>query len=92
MIYARLLLSGRVQGVGCRSLVNSIARDLGVNGTVKNLPDGSVEVVCECEEDIFKEFADRVKKGNFLVRVDAMDIKEKRTIAKPECNSFRIEY
>jgi acylphosphatase len=39
--------SGRVQGVGFRYTVRSIAQLHDVTGYVKNLPDGSVELVVE---------------------------------------------
>ena len=37
-------VQGQVQGVGFRWWTRSVARRLGITGTVRNLPDGSVEV------------------------------------------------
>ena len=53
--------SGRVQGVGFRFTAESIAVRLGVNGWVKNLDDGRVEIVAEAEEELLKEFLERLK-------------------------------
>ena len=47
MIKARMLVEGRVQGVGFRVRVSRIARHLGLKGLVRNLRDGRVEIFCE---------------------------------------------
>ena len=41
----RFLVSGQVQGVGFRWFVARHARNLGLGGYARNLPDGRVEVV-----------------------------------------------
>jgi acylphosphatase len=43
-------VSGRVQGVGFRYFVRSLATDAGLTGSARNLPDGRVEVVLEGDE------------------------------------------
>lgn len=43
----RVLYSGRVQGVGFRFTSHRIAQGYEVGGHVRNLPDGSVEVLVE---------------------------------------------
>jgi acylphosphatase len=45
----RFLVRGRVQGVGFRWFVARVARELGLGGHARNLPDGRVEVVASGE-------------------------------------------
>ena len=42
-------ICGRVQGVGLRVRIKTAADEIGVRGTVENLDDGSVLVLCEAE-------------------------------------------
>ncbi len=46
-IRAHVFIAGRVQGVGYRYCTMDEAARLGVNGWVRNVPDGRVEVVFE---------------------------------------------
>ncbi len=47
MVRYRVLISGRVQGVFFRDTCRRMAERHGVNGWVRNLPDGRVEAVFE---------------------------------------------
>ena len=49
----RAIVSGRVQGVFYRATTASKARELGITGSARNLPDGRVEVIaCGAEEAV----------------------------------------
>jgi acylphosphatase len=45
------VVSGHVQGVGYRWFVRSLAEAAGLAGSVRNLPDGRVEVVAEGSDE-----------------------------------------
>jgi len=57
-----IIYSGQVQGVGFRFTTSAIAKEFGIKGWVKNLPDGDVEVVAEGEEKILNKFIEEVKR------------------------------
>ncbi len=72
MIGRRAVISGRVQGVGFRFFAERAAREAGVTGWVRNLPDGTVETVVEGEETAVNQYFDRVRIGPIGGRVTAM--------------------
>ena len=47
MVKARIIVNGTVQGTGYRALVKNYANRRGLNGIVRNLPDGKVEIFLE---------------------------------------------
>jgi acylphosphatase len=47
---------GRVQGVGFRYTCQRIATEFAVTGFVRNLPDGSVQLVAEGDADELQRF------------------------------------
>src|SRR5947199_8221116 len=52
----QVFYTGSVQGVGFRYTVKSLARGFDVTGTVRNLPDGRVELVAEGARSELDEF------------------------------------
>ncbi len=64
MIALRLIVSGRVQGVGYRYFAVREATALGITGFVRNMDNGDeVEVVACGQEPELNEFLDRLKRG-----------------------------
>jgi acylphosphatase len=53
--------SGRVQGVGFRYQVRTVASGYEVTGAVRNLPDGRVELVAEGAEPELLEFRKAIR-------------------------------
>lgn len=64
------LIVGRVQGVGFRWFAWEAARQEGLTGFVRNMPDGSVEAVVEGDRDALDRFEWRVSSGPRGARVD----------------------
>jgi acylphosphatase len=59
----RLVISGRVQGVGFRWFAREQARELQLRGWVRNRPDGSVEVEAEGDTGSIARLVDRLRIG-----------------------------
>ena len=76
MTARRAVVQGRVQGVGFRFFTERAARELGVRGWVRNLPDGSVEALAEGDEAALTTFIERLKRGPLSSRVDRVEVAE----------------
>jgi acylphosphatase len=68
----RIVVTGRVQGVGFRWTVKTAADAAGVVGTARNLADGTVEVYAEAEQETLTAFVGSVFRGSPAGRVDDM--------------------
>jgi acylphosphatase len=60
----RVIVSGRVQGVGFRWSARSRASELGLAGWVRNLPDRGVEVCFQGEPGAVDEMEDWLRVGS----------------------------
>jgi acylphosphatase len=72
----RLRLSGKVQGVGFRWFTRQAARELGLTGQVRNLPDGRVEVEVAGGIEPLEAFRGRLRQGPQGARVTALEEQE----------------
>ena len=59
----RYLVSGQVQGVGFRWFARAIARRLGVEGWVRNLPSGQVETEGQGSTEALESFEAELRRG-----------------------------
>jgi acylphosphatase len=71
-VYARV--HGVVQGVGFRYFTRQLAESFGIQGYVRNVPDGSVEVVAEGDTQVLKAFLDEVRIGPRFGSVSRVDV------------------
>jgi acylphosphatase len=69
----RLVIGGRVQGVGFRISCARSAETAGVSGWVRNLPDGRVEVVLEGTGEAVAEVEAWCARGPRMARVTKVD-------------------
>lgn len=72
----RYLIRGRVQGVGFRWFVLKRARQIGLGGWVRNLPDGAVEVAARGGAPGLEELEGTLRSGPAHARVDEVEISE----------------
>lgn len=69
-------IEGRVQGVYYRAWTDQTARALGLDGTVRNASDGSVEAVFSGPAEIVAEMLRRCADGPPDAKVSAVTITE----------------
>ena len=72
----RYVIAGRVQGVGFRWFTHDAAAREGVQGWVRNLADGSVEVVAEGEQSSVDRLEAAVRRGPSYARVEEFDVED----------------
>ena len=75
-IQRRVLISGRVQGVGFRQSLFKEAEKVSVRGFVRNLKDGRVEAVFLGSPETVLKLTAWCKHGPALAKVSVLEVKE----------------
>ena len=70
---ARFLVSGKVQGVFFRASTREQAQRLGLRGYARNLADGRVEVLAVGDVDAIEAFAQWLRHGPPMARIDNVE-------------------
>lgn len=76
VIHLRFIISGRVQGVWYRKHAKEKADELGVLGNVKNLKDGTVELMAQGEASLVNTLLKWCRKGPPLAHVERVTTEE----------------
>jgi acylphosphatase len=76
MVALRLTIKGKVQGIGFRWFAKQVAQSQAIEGTVKNLPNGDVEIFCQGSIYNLSLFTDAMRKGPKDAEVNSLDIKK----------------
>jgi acylphosphatase len=72
----RYRIRGRVQGVGFRAFVWRTARDIGVDGWVRNRYDGSVEALVSADPVAHERLRKALEQGPRMSIVDHVEVTE----------------
>ncbi|MBI4398210.1 MAG: acylphosphatase [Candidatus Omnitrophica bacterium] len=86
----RIKVTGYVQGVAFRAYAERVARQHHLTGWVRNLSDGSVEIVAEGEKKNLLRLKDWAERGPSLARVSRISVSEEP--ATGEVSDFSIRY
>lgn len=70
---AHSIIKGFVQGVGYRKFVKKHAQTLGLTGWIRNLPDGSVELLLQGEKKKIEGVLLVCQEGPFLAAVEEVN-------------------
>jgi acylphosphatase len=90
MVRMRLVIKGRVQGVWFRDSTRRAAQKLGLSGWVRNLPDGSVEVLMEGPQEQAQKLVAWCRHGPATARVD--EIRQTPEEYQGEFQTFSIVF
>lgn len=76
MVTKRISVTGKVQGVNFRNAAKKKADELLIKGEVRNLSDGSVEIIATADEVILFQLIDWCYEGTAHAKVEHVDVKD----------------
>jgi acylphosphatase len=88
MITVSTIYEGKVQGVGFRATVLSLAKGFEIIGWVRNLPDGRVELLATGEPSEIEAFLEEIRSSHLAGHIDNESVLP--TTAEPGLKGFRI--
>lgn len=88
-IAVKVIFKGRVQGVGFRYQTCQIAQRFQITGSVKNLKDGSVELIAQGEKKVVDSFIQSVQMAmdSYIAVTNETDVP-----FQPALRDFQIVY
>jgi len=86
----KIRVFGRVQRVGYRRYTLDLAQELNLSGYSKNLPDGSLEVLIQGEENKINKFIEEMKNPPPPVKI--IEFKVEEVNFNPAIKEFKIIY
>ncbi|PIS00991.1 MAG: acyl-phosphate glycerol 3-phosphate acyltransferase [Chlamydiae bacterium CG10_big_fil_rev_8_21_14_0_10_35_9] len=81
---------GIVQNVGFRAHIQKAANKRNITGYVKNLKDGSVELVAQGEEEELQSLFEEIKNNPGSAKIDS--VKSSVTAPLKSYNAFSVQY
>lgn len=81
-----VIVKGKVQRVGFRYFVSRAAKELGIKGFVKNMPDGSVYILATAEEFAIDKFLSLLPtyKNAVVKKIEVREIQDLQMFEKFE--------
>jgi acylphosphatase len=83
----RVRISGRVQGVFFRASCADLARDLALDGWVRNRPDGDLEAVFQGSDEAVERIVSWCRTGPPSARVNTVEVSDEPVF---EGDGFRV--
>ncbi len=85
---AHVFVSGQVQGVSFRDATRQQAKQLGLNGWVRNTDDNRVEAVFEGEPDAVSQIVEWCKSGPSSADVE--DVSVENEVSSGDLSGFEV--
>jgi acylphosphatase len=90
MITLQVLFEGNVQGVGFRWSIKNIAKGFDVTGSVRNLPDGRVEMQVSGAEAEVRAFLEAIAQSELRPHIRKQT--ETPSVSPSEARGFEIRH